>query len=160
MSAIPITTSRRYYQQGVSKVLWAPTIADIHAVTRAEINAAIDLSPEVSASAGWEVTSTTQATPALGTPFVGNIFATTTAADSSLTCYADATSVDVRTLLTRGLFGNVLWLGEGDVAGYLMDAFPVTVTSAPKNRTITATAEIVINFSIIREPAENITIPA
>jgi hypothetical protein len=159
VSANPITTSRRYYQQGVSKVIWTPTIAVVTGPTRAEINAGTDLSPEVSASSGWEVTSNTQATPALGSVFIGNILATTTAADSSLTFYADSTSVDVRSLLTRGLTGFVIWMGEGDVAGYTMDVFPVMVTSAPKNRTITATAEIVVNFSITRTPAENVVIP-
>lgn len=160
MSATPITASKRYYQQGVSKVVWCPTLASVSGPTRSEINAGIDLSNEISASSGWEVTSNTQATPALGSVFIGNIFATVTAADSSLTFYADSTSVDVRTLLVRGLSGYIIWMGEGDVVNYTMDVFPVTVTSAPKNRTITATAEILTNFSITRQPAENVTIPA
>lgn len=159
MSATPITASKRYYQQGVSKVVWCATVADIHAVARGEINAGIDLSDEVEASSGWEVTSNTQDTNALGSVFIGKIFATTAAADSSLTFYSDSTSVDVRTLLVRGLSGYILWMGEGDVVNYTMDVFPVTVTSAPKDRTITATAMIVVNFAITREPAENVAIP-
>lgn len=160
MSATPITASKRYYQQGVSKVVWVATLANYLSPTRAEINAGIDLSPEVSAASGWEVTSNTQDTPALGSVFIGNIMATTTAAASSLTFYADSTSVDVRSLLTRGLTGYILWMGEGDVAAYTMDIFPVAVTSTPKDRSISATATIVANFAITRQPAENVTIPA
>lgn len=159
MSATPIITSKRYYQEGVSRVVWCPTVANVSSPTRAEINAGTDLSPEVSAASGWEVTSNTQDTPALGSVFVGKIGATTTAADSTLTFYADSTSTDVRSLLTRGLTGYILWMGEGDVANHTMDVFPVTVTAAPKDRSISATATIVVNFAITKEPSENVTIP-
>ncbi|BBA99279.1 hypothetical protein RVR_5826 [Actinacidiphila reveromycinica] len=160
MSATPITPSARYYRQGRTRVLWTPTIADILSPTRSEINAATDLSGEIAASSGWEVTGNTEDTPDLGSVFVGNIPSTTTSDASSLTFYSDETSVDVRTLLQRGVVGNIIWMDEGDVEGYLMDIFPVRVTSAPKQRDIAAVAQIMVNFAISRQPAENVAIPA
>lgn len=160
MTASPITPSARYYRQGVSKVLWTPSIAVITGPTRPEINAATDLSPEVAAMAGWEVAGNTEDTPDLAETFTGNIPSTTTADASSLTFYSDATSVDARTLLSRGASGFVIWMDEGDVEGYLMDVFPVRVTGAPKQRDIAAVAQIMVSFSISRQPAENIAIPA
>jgi hypothetical protein len=159
VSATPITASTRYYRQGVSKVVWCPTVSTLASPTRAEINAGTDLSPEISASSGWEVTSNTEDTPALGSAFIGKVASTTTAGDSSLTFYSDSSSVDVRTLLTRGTTGYILWMDEGDVAAHKMDVFPATVTSAPKQREIASVSTIMINFAVTREPAENVTIP-
>ncbi len=160
MSATPITASDRYYRLGTTKVLWVPSIASLASPTRSEINAGTDLSPEITATSGWEVTGNTEDTTALGSIFIGKVPSTTTAAESSLTFYADSTSVDVRGLLLRGSTGNVIWMDEGDVAGHLMDVFPTRVTSVPKQRDITSVAQIMANFAILREPAENIVIPA
>ncbi len=160
MSATPITASDRYYRQGVSKVVFCTTIASISAPSRAEINVGIDLSPEISASSGWEVTGNTEDTPALGSAFIGKVPSTTTAGDSSLTFYSDSTSVDVRSLLTRNTSGYIIWMDEGDVVGHLMDVFPVRVTGAPKQRDISSVSTIMVNFATLREPAENVAIPA
>jgi hypothetical protein len=160
VSATPITASNRYYRQGVSKVIWVPTIATLASPTRSEINAGTDLSPEVQGVSGWEVTGNTEDTPDLASVFIGKVPSTTTADASTITFYSDSTSVDVRSLLTRGTQGYIIWMDEGDVAAYLMDVFPVRVTSAPKKRDISAVAMIDINFAILREPAENATIPA
>lgn len=160
MSATPITTSDHYYRQGTSKAIWAPTLANYHSPTRSEINAGTDLSLEVSATSGWEVTGNTEDTPALGSVFVGKVPSTTTAGDSSLTMYADSTSVDVRTLLSRGVNGYIIWMWEGDVAGHLMDVFPVRVTSTPKQSDISSVGQLMVNFAVMREPAEDATIPA
>lgn len=160
MSATPITASNRYYRQGVSKVIWVPTIATLASPSRAEINAGVDLSPEIQASSGWDVAGNTEDTNALGSAYVGKVPSTTTSSDSSLTFYSDSTSVDVRSLLVRNSQGFIIWMDEGDVVNYLMDVFPVRVTGAPKQRDISAVAMIQISFAILREPAENIAIPA
>lgn len=160
MSATPITASTRYYRMGVSKAIWAPTLANYQSPTRSEINAGTDLSNEIAATAGWEVTGNTEDTPALGSVFIGKVPSTTTAGDSSLTMYADSTSVDVRTLLARGSSGYIIWMWEGDVATQLMDVFPVRVTSTPKVSDISSVAQITVNFAVLKEPAENVAIPA
>lgn len=160
MAATPITTSDRYYVQGVSKVIWVPSISSIAAPTRSEINAGTDLSGEIAAVGGWEVTGNTEDTPALGSVFIGKVPSTTTADDSTLTMYADSTSTDVRGLLSRGSSGYVIWMDEGDVEDYLMDVFPVRVTSATPQRDVSSVAQIMVSFAIMREPSQNVAIPA
>lgn len=160
MAATPITTSDRYYVQGVSKVIWAPTLANPASPTRTEINAGTDLSGEIAAVSGWEVTGNTEDTTALGSVFIGKVPSTTTSDDSSLTMYADSTSVDVRTLLQRGSSGYIIWMDEGDVEDHLMDTFPVRVTSVTPQRDVSSVAQIMVNFAIMREPSQNIAIPA
>lgn len=160
MSATPITASDRYYVQGVSKAIWCPTLANPAGPTRSEINAGTDLSDEVAAASGWDVTGNTEDTPALGSVFIGKVPSTTTSDDSSLTFYADSTSVDVRGLLSRGSSGYIIWMDEGDVEGHLMDVFPVRVTATSPQRDISSVAQVMVNFAIMREPSQNVSIPA
>lgn len=160
MSATPIAATNRYFRPETSKVIWCPSVADPSAPTRAEIDAGIDLSDEISEVGGWQVTSDTVETPDLGSRFVGKIPSTTSSDDSSLTMYADEEGHDVRELLHRGDSGNVIWMDEGDVAGQYMDLFPTRVSSVPKQRDLTSAATLQVMFSVVREPKENLIIPA
>ncbi|MFE9936317.1 phage tail tube protein [Streptomyces hirsutus] len=158
--ATPIQASTRYYRRGVTKVLWVPTIANLQAPTRAELDAGTELADEVSAMSGWQTTSGTVPTPALGSRFTPTVPGEITAADSSLTFWASKTADDVRILLVREAVGNVVWMDEGDVPDQTMDIFPVSVMSQAKVRELDGASQIMAQFAITREPAENVTIPA
>lgn len=160
MPAPPITSSVRYARFGVTKVYFCPTIANIAAPTRAELNAGTDLSGEVESVNGFQVASNFIDTPDLLTEFIGKIIGRTSSDDSSITMYASSNSVDVRGLLPRGTTGFLVWLDEGDVAGRKMDVYPITVGSIPKDRDLEAAARIIVNVAITRKPQENVTIPA
>ncbi|MFD3483779.1 hypothetical protein [Streptomyces sp. NPDC058665] len=158
--ATPITPSVRYYRRGTTKVLWIPAIANKNAPTRDEINAGTALEGETGAMAGWQTTSAVQPVAALGSRFTPVVGAEITAAESSLTFWASKNGVDVRTLLTREAVGFVGWMDEGDVPGQTMDVYPVTVTSQAKVRELDNAAQIMAQFAITSEPAENVLIPA
>ncbi|WP_236241164.1 hypothetical protein [Streptomyces sp. CC228A] len=158
--ATPINASTRYYRRGITKVLWVPSIASKSAPTRAELDAGTALEGETGAMAGWQTTSATVPTPALGSRFTPVVGGEITAADSSLTFWASRDGDDVRTLLTREATGFIVWMDEGDVATQTMDVFPVTVTSQAKVRELDTAAQIMAQFAITSEPAENVTIPA
>lgn len=156
----PITASVRYYRRGTTKVLWVPTIANKNSPARAELNAGTALEGETGAMSGWQTTSGTVPTPALGSRFTPVVGGEITAADSSLTFWASKTGVDVRSLLIREAPGFIVWMDEGDVVGRTMDVYPVTVTSQAKVRELDQAAQIMAQFAITSEPAENVTIPA
>jgi hypothetical protein len=158
--ATPIQQSQRYYRRGITKVLWVPTIANLNAPTRAELDAGTELGYEVSAMSGWSTTSATVPTPALGSRFTPGVPGEITAADSSLTFWASKNGEDVRTLLVREAIGNVVWMDEGDVPTQTMDVFPVQVSTAAKIREMDGAAQIRADFSITAVPAEDVTIPA
>ncbi|MGC4912731.1 hypothetical protein [Streptomyces albogriseolus] len=158
--ATPITPATRYYRRGTTKVLWVPTIANKNAPTRSELNAGTALEGETGAMAGWQTTSATVPTAALGSRFTPTVPGEITAADSSLTFWASKDSNDVRTLLTREERGFVVWMDEGDVEGQTMDVYPVQVTSQAKVRELDQAAQIMCQFAITSEPAENVEIPA
>ncbi|MDX2681107.1 phage tail tube protein [Streptomyces sp. NY05-11A] len=158
--ATPINASIRYYRRGTTKVLWVPAISNKSAPTRVELNAGTALESETGAMAGWQTTSGTVPTPALGSRFTPVVGGEITAADSSLTFWASKDGDDVRTLLNREDSGFIVWMDEGDVEAQTMDVFPVTVTSQAKVRELDQAAQIMAQFAITSEPAENVAIPA
>lgn len=160
MPATNITTAVRYYRRGVTKVSWVPTVADKESPTRTELDAGTELSLEVGEIEGWQVTSNVIETPSLGSLFDAKINGSITADDSSLTMYASQSGEDVRTLLTRGSNGFIVWMDTGDTTDELMDVFPVRVLSQGKIRSLDDAAKIQVQFAVTSEPAENIAIPA
>ncbi|MFI6347254.1 hypothetical protein [Streptomyces sp. NPDC050560] len=158
--ATPITPSVRYYRRGTTKVLWVPTIANIQTPTRSEIEAGTALESETGAMAGWQTTSATVPTAALGSRFTPTVPGEITAADSSLTFWASKDGEDVRQILVREAAGFVIWMDEGDTEDGTMDVYPVTVTSQAKVRDMDTAAQIMAQFAITSVPAENVAIPA
>lgn len=160
MTATPITPATRFYVRGISKVSWVPTIAAPASPTRTELDAGTELSMETAEVDGWQVTSNVIEVPALGSVFDAKINGSTTADDSSLTMYASQDGEDVRTLLIRGTRGFIVWMDTGDVAGNLMDVFPVQVLSQGKVRSMDDALKVQVQFAVTSEPQENVAIPA
>jgi hypothetical protein len=160
MPAANITASTRYVRFGLTRVVFAPAVANILSPTRGEINAGTDLSNEVESVNGFQVASNFVDTPDLGTVYTGKLSGRTTSDDSSITMYASSNSIDVRALLPRGTSGFIIWFDEGDTAGRKADVYPITVGSIPKDRDVEAAARIIVNVAITRTPTENFTVPA
>lgn len=161
MPATEIQRSTRFYTVGITKCLWVPTISDPSLVpNRAEINAGIDLTPEIAEFEGWSTTSETIDTPDMVSRFVSRIAGAITAEDSSISFYADRDGDDARNIFPRDTEGYIVWMDSGDEPGKPMDIYPVQVASAPKVRSMENATLIRVDFTITREPVENAIIPA
>lgn len=161
MAATPITPATRFFRPGITKCYWVASISDISAPSRAELNAGADLSKDIADISGWMVSGAKIDTPDLNSRFVSNIPGLTQADESSITFYASDDGDDVRDLMPRDEDGFIVWLDGGDVAGRLMDVFPVRVLSVGKTRSMGAeAARLVIQYAITSEPAENVIIPS
>lgn len=162
MAATAISPVNRYWPVGTTKWVWVPTIANYTvAVTRSEINAGTDLSGEIADLSGWTVSSNQIDTPDVNSRFRSKIPGPIEAEDSSLTIYADPSGSDVRTLLPRDASGYIIRMDGGDVAGRKMSVYPVKVASQNKLMgTEEEAARIEVAFTITRQPAEDLTIPA
>lgn len=161
MATPALSTSTRYFDPEVTVVYYVPTIANKNSPTRTEMDAGTDLTAEIADLSGWVVAGEALPTPDMGSKFTSSIDGRIQAEDSSLTFYADQTGVDVRAVLPRGTNGFVLWLDGGDVAGNLMDVFPVRVLSNGKLRNLSnEAAKIQVQFTVTSTPAENVTVPA
>lgn len=158
-----LTSSTRYTSQGVTKVYFLPAVAASNLTpTRVEMNGGTNLSNEVADWDGWMVTSEKIDTPNLGTTFTEQIPGRTSAEDSSLTLYASKNGVDVRALLPRLTTGFIMFCDGGDLAANKADVFPIQVMSVGKVRSVGGDAadQLTVQFSITREPGENVTVPA
>ena len=161
MAPTPLTATVRYIPPGTRKVYWLTTIASYAtAVTRAEINAGIDLTNEIASMSGFTVNSASVDTPDLSTRFTAKIPGRITADDSSISFYASSTSADVRTVLPRDTVGYAVILPEGDVPTQRMDVFPAKVSSTAVDTTMEDPAQVNVQFTITRIPALNLVIPA
>lgn len=163
MPAPAITASNRYTSRAVTKCIWIPAIAATNLTpTRAEINAGTDLSPQIADWDGWLVASEQIETPDLGSRFTSKIPGALSVEDSTLTMYADKAGVDARTLMPRDTSGNIFFADGGDIANNKGDVYPVKVASVGKERSVAGDEadRLQFTYSITKEPAENVTIPA
>lgn len=161
MPATPITAVTRFFATGTTKWVFTVTVGTKTAVTRTEINNGTDLSQDVAEVNGWQVTSELIDVPDINSRFTSKIPGRTSADDSSIKFYADASGADARVLFPRDQTGFILRMDGGDVAGRKMDVFPVRVSSVPKEMgTGDDAATLEVMFAITSEPAENVIIPA
>lgn len=162
MATPVITASTRFFDPGITKVYYVPSIAATNLTpTRAELNAGTDLSPEMANWSGWTVTSQQIDTQDLSTTYTSKVGGRTVSADSSLEMYASKNGVDVKALLPLGTTGYICWMDGGDVAANKMSTFPVSVISCSQQRSNDKdVARVMVQFSITRKPGENLTVPA
>jgi hypothetical protein len=157
-----VPASVRYFRPGTTKVYWVVTITTYTAPTRAQINAGVDLSPEIAEIGGFSVTSDSVDTPDLANRFVSKVSGRITAEDSTINFYASSTGfTDARSVLPRDTTGFLIFMDGGDVTTTgRMDVWPVTVASHGKLRGMEDPAMTQASFTPTRVPAEDIVIPA
>lgn len=161
MAATPIAATTRYFDPATTKCYYVLSIVDKNAPTRVELDGGTDLTPEIADLAGFSLTGGEIDTPDMGSLFTSRIPGRLEAEDSSLTFYADQGGVDVRDLLPLGTDGFIVWLDGGDVAGYKMGVYPIRVRSNAQQRSAgDEPARILVQFSITRQPAEGVAVPA
>lgn len=160
MPAPAMAAATRYFQPGTTKVVVVPAIASLTAgATRAEINAGTDVSGDVAAITGFQVTSNQIDTPDLGGRFTRRVPGRLAADDSSITFYASIDGADVRTVLARDQVTFLAIMDGGDVPGRKADYFKVVVAAVGKVRDMEDAPRLTVSFTI-SDYGENKTIPA
>lgn len=162
MAPTPLNPTSRYISPEVTKTYLVPTVASFDtAPTRVELDAGTDLSGEVAAMTGWEITADRVAVPDLGTKFVGRISGRVNPGDAQIVFYASEDTADIRDVLHRGDKTNIAILDGGDVVGQKGRLFAVEVSAVtPTTGVEGTTAErVMVDFSITAVN-EEFTIPA
>ncbi|GLY81836.1 hypothetical protein [Actinoallomurus iriomotensis] len=160
MSATPIPRTKRFFAPGITKIVICTVLNDYKNPTRSEIDGGKEVSGEVSAVNGFNVTSNMIDAPDYGGTFTSQNSGRTQAADSSLTFYQDKFTDDARRWLSRGTTGFVIFMWGGDVPDQLCDVFPFEVASVGKQIPENADADMVVAMPVTAEPAEDVAIPA
>ncbi|WP_372728973.1 hypothetical protein [Nocardioides sp.] len=157
MATIPVST--RFFQPGIVKVYWLPTVAGA-APTRAEITAGTNLTPELDDWAGWSYSTTFIETKDASSRVSPKITGRVSLDDSSMTFNGSQDGTDVRTVLTLDDSGYVLICDGGDVATYPAELFPATVGAVVPVRSLTSDSfKVRIDFGVTNLPS-TVTLPA
>lgn len=160
MAPPPLNPTTRYYPAGKRKCYFLPATANYLSPTRAEMNAGTDLSAEIESVTGFSLTAAMVNVPDMGSRFVSQIPGALESSKNDITFYQDANSQDVRQIFAIGVTGFILMLWEGDVAGRLMDVFPVQTASVAPDPAVTKGATLTVDFAPSAVPAIGVVIPA
>jgi hypothetical protein len=157
----PIAETNRYIGPEVTVVYFLDTVADLDGgPTRSELDLGQDLTHEIAAMTGWEITSDRVAVPDLGSRFTARISGRTNPGDSQIVFYADQATDDIRSVLARGDQGYVYIADGGDVAGQKARLFAVDVSAVTPTTDVggTEAARVMVDFAITGVN-ESVTIP-
>lgn len=158
MPTLPVST--RFFQPGIVKVYWLPDVADPAAPTRAEITAGTDLTSELDDISGWSYSTTFIETKDAASRIRPKLAGAVSLDDSSMTFNGSQDGEDIRTVLTRGTTGYVLWCDGGDVEGQPGELFPAEVGSVVAVRSLDSDAfKVRVDFGITNVPTD-VTLPA
>jgi hypothetical protein len=158
-SPSPLAGTSRYFIAGTRVYYWVPSIANKNAPTLAEFNAGTDVTAQVAAVAGFDLTTNMLDVPDAGSTYVSTIPGRQTTSASSINFYQSSTSSDIRSLLTQNLTGFLAFLTEGNIVGGKCNVFPVTVASVSPDQNIEGSAQVMIQFGVTSKPAMYINIP-
>lgn len=151
----------RFFRRGLSKILFAPAVADPANVTRTEMDAAEDLSEAIAAINGFQFSNSPIGTPNLASTFTSQIEGEDTVSDSSLDLYDDQTDDTIRLALAKGTDGFVLMLPYGDVESDRMEVWPAKSLGVNDEWSMgNDPARTQVPFAITAPPEQDATIPA
>lgn len=160
MSAPPFSAATRFLDAGTSRIYWVQTIASTSAPTRSELNAGTDVTGEVAEIEGFalesELNGTTAFSSVVETSKPGMMRPSGT---PRTVMYADEVGYDVRRVWSRGDTGHIVLLHGGDVAGNLMDVWPVTIAVVSKTFVMSEAAFVVVQFAVSGQPVTDVVVP-
>lgn len=150
----------RFFRRGISKARFLPAVAG-SSPTRAEINAGVDLSPQVADMGGFSISNAPIETPDLATSFDSQIDGPDATETSSLTMYDLSDSTTIRTAIAKGVSGFVLLMPYGDVPTKRCEVWPVKSTGVNDVWGLDATAaKYQAGFAVTSIPNQLAIIPA
>ena len=159
MTAPNISGSNRFIPEGTTVYYFVAAMSNYLSPTRGELNAGTNLTPEVSSSGNWGITSNAVDTPDLATTFTSQIPGKITVDGSTINMYSDVAQADARSLMARNTTGFIVKFPGGDVTGRKMTIFPVKVGSVSEPTAFGAPTELNFTYYVTKIPAENVTVP-
>lgn len=149
----------RYYQVGITQLLFVAAMANPATPTNSELNLGTALHRDLAAWTGWSATTAFIETPDIASRFTSRLPGRIKAEDSTLTFYEDKLQVDLRTLMPRDTIGYIV-IANGGLASGKGDVFKVQVGSVSKMRSMDNAALIKFDYAILQQPNEDVTLPA
>jgi hypothetical protein len=156
-----------FFRRGVSKIYWVTTIAATTKIpTAAEVLAGVDLTPKVHAIDGLVYENQPIDAENMAEAFTPTIPGPDTVARTTVTFLEDKTSNPIRTTLTKGTSGYLVFFfagiaGAAPAAADKADVWPSIVTGRPRDPSIQNNPALYrIGFTPSATPAEDIAVAA
>lgn len=150
----------RFFRRGITKIYFLPAVSNPAAPSSGEISAGTDLSAKIAAITGFQLSNTPIVTPDLVTTFDPQIPGVDAAANSDLTFYSDDTADTVKTTLSKGTAGFLLFMLRGAGTGKPAETWPVTVTQNAEEYVLTNdAAKYMVGFSVTSRPTQGAVLP-
>lgn len=155
MANIPAAT--RFYQPGLIKILFLPTIAaSTYVPTTGEITGGTDLTAEVDDITGWSYSTTFIETRDAASRIRPKLAGPVTLEDSSITFNGSTSkATDARSVFTVNQTGFILMADAGLGTGKDAEVFPITVGSVVKVRSLDNTNfKVRVDFGVTNVPKD------
>jgi hypothetical protein len=130
----------RFMRKGVTKIYFVSTIANLSALTTAEVTAGTRLDTALAEINGFEFANNPIDTPDMSSAFVSKIPGEDAVSDSSMVFYEDKTSNPIATALAKNVVGNIVIFyagtaGASPAAADKAEVWPIIVASNAKKYT-------------------------
>lgn len=150
----------RFFRRGVTKIYFLPSVANTAAPTSSEVTAGTNLSPQIAAITGFQLSNTPIVTPDLVSTFDSQIAGVDAAANSELDFYSQTSTDAIKTALAKGTVGFLLFAMRGSTAASPAEVWPVTVTFNAEEYVLTNdAAKYKVGFSVTSVPIQNAVMP-
>lgn len=155
----------RFMRRGITKFFWIPTATSSTVVTAAQVNAGVNVTPQIAEVSGFNFANSPITTPNMEEEFTPQIPGEDTAADSSITFYEIRGATDtIHDAQPKGdtgymviFFGGIA--GSTPAAGDDADVWPATVGSNSRGYSAgNEAATYVVNYSITAPPGEDVNL--
>jgi hypothetical protein len=155
----------RAIRRGIERWFVTPaTLANPAAPTRAEINAATEITDSIAAVNGFSLTANTVTTPDMGSRFDKTVAGIDSAGDSSLNMWDEildgGTTDPARDVLAKDSQLTVIRMPYGDIPTRRCETWQVTSLGVNDQIDLSAAGQYQVPFSIREVPEQNAVIPA
>jgi hypothetical protein len=155
----------RAIRRGIERWFVTPaTLASPAAPTRAEINAATEITDSIAAVNGFSLSNSPVTTPDMGSRFDKTVPGIDSAGDSSLNMWDEildgGTTDPARDVLAKDSELTVIRMPYGDIPTKRCETWQVTSTGVNDQVDLSAAGQYQVGFSIRAVPEQNAVIPA
>lgn len=148
-----------YFVRGVTRFIACPSVANLKAPTRAELDAGTRLTNIVGIG-GFQISTAFIPTPDLDSSFTGNVAGERTAGDASLTFKDVRGDTANRDALDEGTNLVLVKLDYGDIPGERCECWPAISAGVNQQIDLSSYGQFQVTFSIPEDPEKNAVVPA
>lgn len=148
----------KFFRPGVTKVYFCPSVAGTNPTT-GELNAGVDVTPDLNDITNVSVAATLLDTPDYQTGFVSKVTGPDTIGDPTLTYWDRDNSTTNRTTLAKGTAGFLVLMPYGRVTGKRCEVYPVQSSGCNDQYARDTPAQFQVVLAVTAQPTQTAVLP-